>query len=268
MNHSNIIFCNGLVEKPSCWAGHLESLDRMLASTLGRADAQVQINVDWRPTGMSVEEAVGSARARYGGRIKSIVTYWDPAHSAVEIVNLFEQLAGVDRSLLVRLVLRSAESVRVLGELLSQSALSHATVLLNVDALSPRLIRRLQSVAEGRVRFQVSHETPRGHIAAFGAEYVGTVQVAIGSANNIDERGGISLDDGMVVRGSYKLFPLLADYIDDPSVKLVVMGPTLPEWGEPENACRLAKALPLICQALTRSEQRAFQQEDRWEVSA
>ena len=201
-------------------------------------------------------------------RLKSIVTYWDPAHSAVEIVNLFEQLAGVDRSLLARLVLRSADSVRVLGQLLSQSALSNATVLLNVDALSPRLIRRLQSVAEGRVRFQVSHETPCGHIAAFGAENVGAVQVAIGSADNIDERGSIALDDGMVVRGTYLLLPLLADYVDDPSVKLVVMGPTLPEWGERENYRRVAKAYQLICQTLTQSEPRAGQQENRWGVPA
>ncbi len=260
MNHSDIIFCNGLVEKPGRWAGHLEALDELLMSAVGRADAQVQINVDWRPLGMSAREAVRSARAHYGERLKSIVSYWDPAHSAAEIVELFDGLDGVARSTLVRLNMRSAESVRVLKSLLARGALSNATVLLNVDSLSRELINQLLLVTDDQVRFQVSNETPRRHVEELTPALVGAVQIAIGSAENIDEKGYIRLDDGMVVRGEYRLSTYLAEYANIPGVKLVVMGPALPEWGTRENYMRLSKAYALLRKTTDRGALRTAQE--------
>lgn len=253
MNHSNIIFCNGLVEKPNRWAGHLAALDELLAKTVGYADAQVQINVDWRPIGMSVRAVVSDALTYYGERLKSIVTYWDPAHSAAEIVGLFDTLARLERAMLVRLNMRTAESIRVLERLLERRAFSPATVLLNVDSLSGELLRRLLLVVGSEVRFQISNETPRSHVVGFGPELVGAVQIAIGSADNIDESGRIRLNDGMVVRGAYQLSTYLADYANIPEVKFVVMGPTLPGWGARENYARLSRAYQLLRNATAHS---------------
>lgn len=245
MSTAHAIFCNGLVEKPKRWPGHLEALDRLLWASLNRRDADIQLNVDWRPLGMKVEDAVLSARDHYGERLKSLVTYWDPAHSANEIINLFSLLARLSVPLLVRLNIRSAESVRVFTELASEGFLDGAIPVLNIDSCSYATAAALRAAAGGRARFQVSHETPRSVLDLLDSSLIAVVQVAIGSAASADERGNIQLDDGMVVRGRYSL-PAYVTESAYPNARLVVMGPTLPAWDEAENLKRLKKVTSLL----------------------
>lgn len=241
--------------KPADWESHLAHFDRVIAAVSDFHNFAVQINVDWRPLGVPIGHVVREANERFGNRLRSIVTYWDPAHNFDELLGLGQLLVDFQTTTYVRMLMRSAESVRTFRCIIERwkKLLGEQIVpLLGVDALSPKQLRQLEnelSRVELRTGYQVTHETPASHFEIVDPSRITTVQLAIGSSANIEATGSITLDEGMVVKGCYNLFEYLETYRRiAPTASYVVMGPTRPDWSETENESRLR----LMCSLLTR----------------
>jgi hypothetical protein len=110
----DFVYCNGLVVKPIEWHEHLLRFEQELSESLGE-DFCVQLNVDWRPYGLPLTRMLEEATRRFGSRLKSIVTYWDPAHNLADILSACSCLRMQGSHAYLRILLKSSESIRMLG---------------------------------------------------------------------------------------------------------------------------------------------------------
>lgn len=249
-----LLFCNGLVEQPrEPIDRHLQLFEQFLRENGVPDECGVQLNLDWRNDHTSAIELLQSGLERFGDRLKSVVTYFDPAHSFQELRQLFSLPRSSAHALFCRMVLRSAQSVQAYHRLIQAATnepRGQCVPVAAVDTLPPSVIAAFAALCRQRAhipRLQLSHNTPRWLRELVPADWWHNAQIAIGRTAGISERGDIRLEEGMVVAGSYNLYTHIHDAeLLCRNLPWVVMGPTLPGWTMAENDARLRAILKLL----------------------